>query len=102
MEGLRTVNHDNALCSNCGACCRDAVHVESGEGVPLEHTVEIGGRRWMRPHEVAPWCGALDLVTWRCTIYEQRPRVCREFEVAGRGCDIARQRSDGLRIKVVD
>lgn len=85
------MNHDNPLCRGCGACCRDNVPVEADENVPASMTVEIGGRRWMRPHAVAPWCGALDLQSRRCTIYDQRPIACRAFVVGGAACDRARR-----------
>lgn len=32
------------------------------------------------------WCTALDRDTMLCTIYEQRPGVCREFEMGGGDC----------------
>lgn len=99
------MNHDNPLCNNCGACCRDAVEVAVDDFVPLELTEEVGGLRWMRPHAIAPWCGALDLATRRCTIYEQRPRTCREFEVGGASCAIARSRaakSPGIPVRVLE
>jgi len=99
------MNHDNPLCHACGACCRDNVPVEDADAVPASMTMEIAGQRWMRPHAVAPWCGALDLETRRCTIYEQRPRVCREFEVNGPRCAIARSRATNppaIPVRVVE
>ncbi len=32
------------------------------------------------------WCSALDRDTWMCTIYENRPWVCREFEMGSHEC----------------
>ena len=32
------------------------------------------------------WCAALDRMQMRCSIYEQRPFVCREFEMGGGDC----------------
>lgn len=32
------------------------------------------------------WCEALDRDTMRCTIYERRPLVCREFATGSREC----------------
>jgi Fe-S-cluster containining protein len=92
------MNHDNPLCNNCGACCRDHVPVAADDAVPADLTfVDADGRRWMRPHEIRPWCGALDVLERRCTIYDQRPRACRVFEVDGRDCHRARQ----LALRVV-
>ena len=32
------------------------------------------------------WCAAVDRETMRCTIYERRPAVCRDFELGGSDC----------------
>lgn len=32
------------------------------------------------------WCAALDRHSLLCTIYEKRPTVCRDFEMAGYEC----------------
>ena len=32
------------------------------------------------------WCAALDREHMRCGIYERRPLVCREFDMAGKDC----------------
>jgi Fe-S-cluster containining protein len=32
------------------------------------------------------WCAALDRNSMRCTIYEVRPLICREFETASPEC----------------
>jgi len=32
------------------------------------------------------WCSALDRGTMRCTIYQQRPLICRDFEAGGDDC----------------
>lgn len=36
------------------------------------------------------WCSALDRDTMMCTIYEQRPWVCREFETGSYECLVER------------
>jgi Fe-S-cluster containining protein len=36
------------------------------------------------------WCVALDRKTMRCSIYEKRPWLCREFEMGGDECLKAR------------
>lgn len=35
------------------------------------------------------WCSALDRDTFLCTIYENRPWICREFEVGSYECRTA-------------
>ena len=32
------------------------------------------------------WCAALDRKTMECTIYEERPWVCREYEMGDYEC----------------
>jgi Fe-S-cluster containining protein len=32
------------------------------------------------------WCRAMDANSMRCTIYDQRPAICREFAMGGRAC----------------
>lgn len=32
------------------------------------------------------WCAALDRDSQRCSIYENRPLICREFELGGDDC----------------
>ncbi len=40
------------------------------------------------------WCSALDRQTFMCTIYENRPWICREFEVGSYECLIERKDLD--------
>ena len=74
-------------CSNCQACCcRLEVILISDTGVPREH-IKIdrwGGEVMARLDD--GWCSALDRATLMCTIYENRPWVCREFEVGSPEC----------------
>ena len=44
------------------------------------------------------WCLALDRDSLRCTIYERRPWVCREFAEGGSDCRAAR--ADWRRIAI--
>lgn len=74
-------------CTGCGLCCLYAtnVRVRNYDNVPEELTYEdCHGRRWMQMDGVA--CKALDKTTLRCSIYEQRPQECRDFEVGGVDC----------------
>ena len=32
------------------------------------------------------WCSALDRESFRCSIYENRPLICREFEMGSYEC----------------
>jgi len=40
------------------------------------------------------WCAALDRDTLMCTIYENRPWICREFAVGSHECLV--ERAEGL------
>jgi Fe-S-cluster containining protein len=93
----------------CGACCahfRASFHWseadDAGGSVPVELTVDVDSfRRAMRGTERSEsCCVALEGTVGnavRCSIYEQRPSVCREFNVSwddegyNEKCDKARR-----------
>ena len=55
-------------------------------GVP-EHYIDTdswGGRVMARLDD--GWCAALDRESLRCTIYDNRPSICREFKVGEDDC----------------
>ena len=74
-------------CDNCQACCcRLEVMLVSETGVPHQHVqVDEWGQETMLRLEDG-WCSALDRDTLRCTIYEVRPLICREFEMGSYEC----------------
>lgn len=74
-------------CVNCQACCcRLEVMVLTDTGVPEKYlqTDQWGGKVMARLED--GWCAALDRETMSCTIYDNRPWVCREFEVGSPEC----------------
>ncbi len=74
-------------CSNCAACCCQLeVMLLTDTGVPERYidTDEWGGEVMARLED--GWCIALDRDTMRCTIYENRPWVCRIFEEGSPEC----------------
>lgn len=88
-------------CSTCGACCREAydtVDIHPKEAVLERHPDLIDardGRYRMRRRDGR--CLALTQLTpdqagYRCAIYQDRPKTCREFEFRGSHCLSARQR----------
>jgi uncharacterized protein len=80
------------LCSNCQACCcRLEVMIISETGVPKQHIAydKWGGETMLRLDD--GWCSALDRETLMCTIYENRPWICREFEMGSYECRIERE-----------
>jgi len=74
-------------CSNCKACCCSAeVMIISDTQVPPQHIAvdAYGGETMLRLAD--GWCSALDRDTLLCTIYENRPWICREFEMGSNEC----------------
>lgn len=84
---LVTLPDTEVSCLNCPACCcRLEVMLITETGVP-DNFIEVdewGGRRMARLDD--GWCAALDRDTLSCMIYEQRPQICRDFEMGGDGC----------------
>jgi Fe-S-cluster containining protein len=78
-------------CSNCAAnCCRLEVFILTDTGVPDRYIEfdEWGGQTMARLDD--GWCAALDRNSMKCSIYQNRPMVCREFDVASDECLIER------------
>lgn len=74
-------------CDNCQACCcRLKVMLITETGVP-EQFIERDKMGVESMAQLADgWCAALDRKTMKCTIYEVRPWVCREYEVGDYEC----------------
>lgn len=82
---------DNITCSNCEAvCCRMEVMIITDTGVPNRYikTDKWGGETMARLSD--GWCAALDRNTMLCSIYENRPLICREFAMGESECIDAR------------
>ncbi|WP_158770302.1 YkgJ family cysteine cluster protein [Paraglaciecola sp. L1A13] len=74
-------------CATCRAnCCRLEVMLITETGVPEKFIAEDdwGGQVMHRLED--GWCAAVDRETMLCTIYENRPLICREFEMGGFEC----------------
>ncbi|NMT64223.1 YkgJ family cysteine cluster protein [Marinobacter orientalis] len=102
---IPTRSYDSGLidpgisCSNCQACCcRLEVMIISDTGVPDRHIAfdEWGGETMLRLAD--GWCSALDRETFMCTIYENRPWICREFEMGSYECREERTAVMGVQI----
>jgi uncharacterized protein len=90
------VAHDDLPpCAGCGKCCHLLVELTPGvdDHIPGEFTVEHSGIRCMDQGGDGA-CVALDAETQLCTIYELRPKVCRDF---ARGESICRRAVFGRR-----
>jgi Fe-S-cluster containining protein len=78
-------------CANCEACCcRLEVMLISDTGLPERYIQydKWGGMTMARLGD--GWCAALDRNTLMCSIYQQRPWVCREFEMGEYDCIVER------------
>jgi len=84
---IENVTEIEVTCATCKACCcRLEVMLVSDTGVPDEHiAVDKWGSETMLRLEDG-WCSALDRDTYLCTIYENRPWICREFEMGSYDC----------------
>ncbi|MDP5146228.1 YkgJ family cysteine cluster protein [Shewanella sp. ULN5] len=84
---IKDITTETVSCSNCQACCcRLEVMIISETGVPKKY-IEFdkwGGETMLRLSD--GWCSALDRETMMCTIYENRPWICREFEMGSYEC----------------
>ena len=74
-------------CSQCPAvCCQLKVILIAGDDPPGQFIdLDEDGLEIMGKADDG-WCAALDREAMRCSIYEQRPFVCREFEMGGADC----------------
>ncbi|MEH6635951.1 MAG: YkgJ family cysteine cluster protein [Halioglobus sp.] len=89
------ISEATVSCSNCQACCcRLEVMIITDTGVPSRYiqTDSWGGEVMARLED--GWCAALDRDTLMCTIYENRPWICREFAVGSHECLV--ERAEGL------
>lgn len=76
-------------CAGCGICCHLVVELTPGiDSVPEEYVVEHDGVRCMDQHGDGA-CVALDRDSRLCTIYERRPKACRDFARSGPLCRAA-------------
>jgi len=84
---IENTSSSDVSCSNCKACCcRLEVMIISDTGVPEEFILrDQYGSETMRRLDDG-WCAALDRETYMCTIYENRPWICREFEMGSYEC----------------
>ena len=75
------------LCSNCQACCCLLPVLLMPEDSPPKALIVVDEHGLsVLAKDDDGWCVALDRETFRCTIYEQRPQVCRDFREGGSDC----------------
>ncbi|TAA43702.1 YkgJ family cysteine cluster protein [Corallincola spongiicola] len=91
---IKNIAEPEITCANCQACCcRLEVMLITDTGVPAEHISvdQFGSETMLRLAD--GWCSALDRETLMCTIYDNRPWICREFEMGSYEC---RNEREGL------
>lgn len=84
-------------CGSCdAACCRLQVLLIGDNEIPerLVGWSSWGGQVMERLAD--GWCAGVDRGTFRCTIYAQRPQVCRDFEMGSSECIAERCDSGSL------
>lgn len=84
---IKNISEAEISCTNCRAyCCRLEVMLISDTGVPEKHiAVDQWGAETMR-RLADGWCSAVDRETFMCTIYANRPWICREFAMGSPEC----------------
>lgn len=84
---MKNIAVEKPTCLNCRAyCCRLEVMLISDTGVPEEYiSVDQWGAETMLRLDDG-WCAAINRETFMCTIYENRPWICREFEMGSYEC----------------
>ncbi|MDP3538528.1 MAG: YkgJ family cysteine cluster protein [Azonexus sp.] len=74
-------------CSTCRACCcRLEVMLMGDDEPPRQMTLRDRWGGWVMRRLEDGWCIALDRQTMLCSIYEQRPFVCREYQEGDYDC----------------
>ena len=91
-------------CQTCGACCRAAYHsVEVSRRDPVvkaQPQLVIDRGTYLELRRSGDRCAALDggrvehgtTTRYHCTIYDDRPRTCRDFTLGSAHCLTARRR----------
>jgi putative zinc- or iron-chelating protein len=91
-------------CQTCGACCRAAYHsVEVARRDPVvkaQPAMIVDRGSYLEVRRTGDRCAALEggviahgaLARYHCTIYEDRPRTCRDFTLGSAHCLTARRR----------
>lgn len=74
-------------CERCQACCCQLQVILMPHDAPPAYLTEVEehGLTVMRRGDDG-WCVALERDTLRCTIYAQRPQVCRDFSTGSGAC----------------
>ena len=58
--------------------------------VPPRYTTRTAQGLEVMDRDEEGWCVAIDAARMNCSIYEQRPSICRKFAMGGAACRHAR------------
>jgi len=76
-----------ADCAHCDAvCCRLTVVLMPEDDVPARFTTRDPRGVHVMARDEDGWCVAIDQGRMCCSIYEQRPAICRKFRMDGPYC----------------
>lgn len=74
-------------CDSCDAvCCRLTVILMPDDRVPRHLTTRTPHGLEVMARDEEGWCVAVDQDRMCCSIYEQRPAVCRQFAMGSEYC----------------
>ena len=75
------------LCARCDAvCCRLTVVLQPEDRVPAHLTTHTDAGLHVMARDEEGWCVAVDHSRMCCSIYDQRPGVCRKFAMGSAYC----------------
>lgn len=78
---------DDASCAACDAvCCRLTVVLMPEDDVPAHLTTRTDAGLTVMARDEGGWCIAVDDARMCCSIYAQRPAICRKFAMGGPYC----------------
>lgn len=74
-------------CDRCDAvCCRLTVVLMAEDDVPPRFTTHNAHGVEVMARDEDGWCVAIDQARMCCSIYQQRPTICRKFAMGGPYC----------------
>ena len=85
-----------ARCDTCRAlCCRLTVVLQPEDAVPAHLTTQLDNGLRVMARGPGGWCVAMDDSRWNCSIYPDRPSVCRRFVMDAPYCRAIREQDAG-------
>lgn len=90
---------EKVSCERCDAvCCRLTVVLMPEDSVPEHYTDYTDAGLHVMAQDAEGWCVAVDSHHLHCTIYEDRPSICRRFSMGGPYCrEVRRDYQDHMR-----